>query len=145
MKNKTYILNTLLAAILGAVLLACVLVRTFLPRMILPELDIPNMVLVSLVALVADHYAAPGAKRCYICIPVFAAITFGLLPFAACFVGVMDALKLALAGGVIFTVITWLYTTMLDRLSSGPVAKAAPVISALGLYLAVQCFAGILL
>lgn len=145
MKNKTYILNTLLAAILGAVLLACVLVRTFLPRMILPELDIPNMVLVSLVALVADHYAAPGAKRCYICIPVFAAITFGLLPFAACFVGVLDALKLALAGGVIFTVITWLYTTMLDRLSSGPVAKAAPVISALGLYLAVQCFAGILL
>jgi len=145
MKNKTYILNTLLAAILGVVLLACVLVRTFLPRMILPELDIPNMVLVSLVALVADHYAAPGAKRCYICIPVFAAITFGLLPFAACFVGVLDALKLALAGGVIFTVITWLYTTMLDRLSSGPVAKAAPVISALGLYLAVQCFAGILL
>ena len=145
MKSKTYILNTLLAAILGAVLLACVLVRTFLPRMILPELDIPNMILVSLVALVADHYAAPGAKRCYICIPVFAAITFGLLPFAACFVGVMDALKLALAGGVIFTVITWLYTTMLDRLSSGPVAKAAPVISALGLYLAVQCFAGILL
>ena len=145
MKNKTYILNTLLAAILGVVLLACVLVRTFLPRMILPELDIPNMVLVSLVALVADHYAAPGAKRCYICIPVFAAITFGLLPFAACFVGVIDALKLALAGGVIFTMITWLYTTMLDRLSSGPVAKAAPVISALGLYLAVQCFAGILL
>ena len=145
MKNKTYTLNTLLAAILGAVLLACVLVRTFLPRMILPELDIPNMVLISLIALVADHYAAPGAKRCYICIPIFAAITFGLLPFAACFVGVLDALKLALAGGVIFTAITWLYTTMMDRLSSGPVAKAAPIISALGLYLAVQCFAGILL
>ena len=144
MKNKTYTLNTLLAAILGAVLLACVLVRTFLPRMILPELDIPNMVLLSLVALVADHYAAPGAKRCYICIPVFAAIAFGLLPFAACFVGALEALKLALLGGVIFTVITWLYTTMVDRISSGPVAKAAPIMSALGLYLAVQCFAGLL-
>ena len=144
MKNKTYTLNTLLAAILGAVLLACVLVRTFLPRMILPDLDIPNMVLLSLVALVADHYAAPGAKRCYICIPVFAAIAFGLLPFAACFVGALEALKLALLGGVIFTVITWLYTTMVDRISSGPVAKAAPIISALGLYLAVQCFAGLL-
>ena len=144
MKNKTYTLNTLLAAILGAVLLACVLVRTFLPRMILPELDIPNMVLLSLVALVADHYAAPGAKRCYICIPIFAAIAFGLLPFAACFVGALEALKLALLGGVIFTVITWLYTTMVDRISSGPVAKAAPIMSALGLYLAVQCFAGLL-
>ena len=145
MKNKTYILNTLLVAVLGAALLACVLVRTFLPRMILPELDIPNMVLVSLVALIIDHYAAPGAKRCYICIPLFAAITFGLLPFAACFVGALDALKLAVAGGVIFMVTTWLYSTILDRLSTGPVAKAAPIISALGLYLAVQCFAGIIL
>ena len=145
MKNKTYTLNTMLSAILGAVLLIGVLIRTFAPRMILPELDIPNMVLISLVALVADHYLAPGAKRCYICIPVFGAIAFGLLPFAACFVGVLEALKLALAGGVIFTAITWLYTTILDRLSSGPVAKAAPVVSALGLYLAVQCFAGILL
>lgn len=145
MKNKTYTLNTLLAAVLGAALLACVLVRTFLPRMILPELDIPNMVLVSLLALVIDHYAAPGAKRCYICIPLFAAITFGLLPFAACFVGALDALKLAVAGGVTFTVTTWLYSTIQDRLSTGPVAKAAPIISALGLYLAVQCFAGILL
>ena len=144
MKNKTYTLNTLLAAVLGAALLACVLVRTFLPRIILPELDIPNMVLLSLVALVADHYAAPGAKRCYICIPIFAAITFGLLPFAACFVGVWVALKLALLGGVIFTAVTWLYTTMVDRISSGPAAKAAPVISAVGLYLAVQCFAGLL-
>ena len=145
MKNKTYTLNTLLAAVLGAALLACVLVRTFLPRMILPELDIPNMVLVSLLALVIDHYVAPGAKRCYICIPLFAAITFGLLPFAACFVGALDALKLAVAGGVTFTVTTWLYSTIQDRLSTGPVAKAAPIISALGLYLAVQCFAGILL
>ena len=145
MKNKTYILNTLLAAVLGAVLLACVLVRTFLPRIILPELDIPNMVLISLVALVIDHYAAPGAKRCYICIPLFAAVNFGLLPFAACFVGVLDALKLALAGGVIFTITTWLYSTIQDRLSSGPVAKAAPIVSALGLYLAVQCFAGMIL
>ena len=145
MKNKTYILNTLLAAVLGAALLACVLVRTFLPRIILPELDIPNMVLISLVALVIDHYAAPGAKRCYICIPLFAAVNFGLLPFAACFVGVLDALKLALAGGVIFTITTWLYSTIQDRLSSGPVAKAAPIVSALGLYLAVQCFAGMIL
>ena len=145
MKNKTYTLNTLLAAVLGAALLACVLVRTFLPRMILPELDIPNMVLISLLALVIDHYAAPGAKRCYICIPLFAAITFGLLPFTACFVGALDALKLAVAGGVIFTVTTWLFSTILDRLSTGPVAKAAPIVCALGLYLAVQCFAGIIL
>lgn len=143
MNKKTYTLNTLLAVILGAALLVCVLVRTFAPRMILPVADIPNLVLISLAALLADHYLAPGAKRCYICIPVFSAITFGLLPFAACFVGAGGALKLAVVGAVVFTAVTWLFTSMMDRLSSGPEAKLAPVLSALGLYLVAQCFMGI--
>jgi hypothetical protein len=113
--------------------------------MILPQLDIPNLVLISLIALVADHYAAPGAKRCYLCIPLFAAISFGLLPWAACFVGALDALKLALAGGVVFTAVTWLYSSILDRISSGPAANAAPFMSAFGLYLAFQVMMGMIL
>lgn len=145
MEKKTYTLNTVLAALLGAALLIAVLVRTFLPNFIIPKLDIPNMVLISLVALVIDHYLAPGAKRCYICIPVFSAITFGLLPFAACFVGAMEALKLGLFGGIVFTATTWLYSSIQDRLSSGPAAKAAPVMSAFGLYLAIQALMGMFL
>ena len=144
MNKKTYTLNVLLAVIFGAALLVCVLVRTFAPRMILPVLDIPNLVLISLAALLADHYLAPGADRCYICIPVFSAVTFGLLPFAACFAGAGEALKLAILGAVVFTAVTWLFSSMMDRLSSGPAAKLAPVMSALGLYLAAQCFMGIL-
>lgn len=142
MEKKTHTLNTLLAILLGTVLLVAVLIRTFAPRMILPHLDVPNMVLLSLAALLADHYLAPGAKRCYICIPVFSAITFGLLPFAACFVGAGEALKLAVLGGLVFTATTWLFTSMTDRISTGPAAKAAPVVSALGLYLAAQCLMG---
>lgn len=142
MKKNTYTLNTLLAAVLGVVLLAAVLVRTFAPRMIMPHLDVPNMVLISLAALIADHYLAPDAKRCYICIPVFSAITFGLLPFAACFVGAGEALKLGILGGIVFTATTWLFSSMTDRISTGPAAKAAPVVSALGLYLAAQCLMG---
>ena len=66
MKNKTYILNTLLAVVLGVYLLVCVLVRTFAHNIILPKVNIPNLTLLSLVALVLDHYLAPDAKRCYI-------------------------------------------------------------------------------
>lgn len=142
MNKKTYTLNSLLAVILGAALLIAVLVRTFAPRMILPQLDVPNMVLISLVALVLDYYLAPGAERCYICIPVFSAITFGLLPFAACFVGIMEALKLAVLGGIVFTATTWLFSSIEDRLSTGPAAKAAPIVSAGMLYLACQCLMG---
>ena len=145
MKNKTYILNTLLAVVLGVILLLAVLVRTFAPNVIIPELNVPNMVLISLVELVLDHYIAPGAKRCYVCVAVLGAVTFGLLPWAACFVGALEAVKLAVVAGAVFTVTTALYSSVQDRLSSGPAAKAAPVISALGLYLAAQVLSGMIL
>jgi hypothetical protein len=142
--NKKYMLNTVLAYVLGAVMLAFVLVRTFAPRIILVELDIPMLVLISLAALVLEHYITPNAERCYICIPLFSALTFGLLAFAA-YLGIAQALKLAAAGGVIFTATTWLFTSVQDRLSSGPAAKAAPIVSALGIYLAVQGLMGMIL
>ena len=145
MKKNTYTLNTILAAVFGAILLVCVFVRTFAPRIILPQLDIPNLVLISLVVLVLDHYLSPNAERCYICIPAFSALTFGLLPWAAAFVTGGEALELSFAGGLIFTVTTWLFSSIQDRLSTGPDAKAAPVVSAVGLYLAVQGLMGMFL
>ena len=145
MKNKTYILSTLLALVFGVALLIAQFVRAFAPNIILPQLNIPNLVLVSLAALLLDHYIAPNAQRCYICIPVLSAVTFGLLPWAAAFVGAYQALMLAAAGGITFTATTWLVTSIQDRLSSGPQSKAAPILSALGLYLASQCLTGIFL
>ena len=141
--NKKYTLNTILPVVLGAYLLVTVIVRTFWPRMILPVLDLSMITAISLVALLIDHYLAPGAERCYICIPVFAAVTFGLLSFGA-YLGIAAAAALAVKGCIVFTAATWLFTSMVDRLSTGPAAKAAPFVSAIGLYLAVQCFMGML-
>lgn len=145
MKNKTYILNTFLAVVLGIYLLVAVIVRAFCPQIILPKANIPNIVLISLIALVLEHYLVPGAKRCYICIPVFSAVTFGLFPYAAAFAVPAEALKLALVGGVVFTVTTWLFSTIQERLSSGPAAKASAFFSAVSLYMASQCFIGMIL
>ena len=142
--NKTYRLNTILAVVLGLWLLVCVVARAFCPTLILPELDLPNVVLISLIALVLDHYLG-GAKRCYICIPVFSALTFGLLPLAAFMVSGVQALILGAAGCVTFTVTTFLFTSIQDRPSSGPAAKASAFFSAVSLYMAAQCLAGIIL
>ena len=144
MKKNQYFLNTALAVVLGIACTVAVLVRTFAPAALIPGLDIPNMAALSLATLLVDHYAAKGAKRCYICIPVFAALTFGILPFCAGFASILEAVKLAVLGGVVFTATTWIYTSLQDRLSTGPMAKLAPLFSALGLYLAVQCFAGLI-
>lgn len=145
MKNNKYLLNTLLAGVVFAAMLTMLLIRVFNPAGVLPKLDIPNMVLLSLAALLLEYYLAPGSDRCYICIPLFSALTFAVLPLMAGFACQHDFWKFGLVGGAVFTAVTWCFTSMTDRLSSGPEAKAAAPLSALGLYLAFQCFAGMIL
>ena len=139
---KKYLLNTFLAGIVTAALLAMVIARAVCPILVFPGFDVPNLVLISLVALLLDHYIVKDALRCYICIPVFAFLTFALLPLAAGFIQPFEILGLGIKGCVTFTVTTWLFSSMADRISTGPSAKLAPVMSALGLYLASQCFMG---
>ena len=139
---KKYLLNTFLAVVFTVALLAMVIARAICPVLVFPGFGVPNLVLVSLIALLLDHYIVKDASRCYICIPVFAFLTFVLLPWAAGFATVTDALWLGVKGCITFTVTTWLFTSMTDRISTGPSAKYAPVMSAMGLYLASQCFMG---
>ena len=145
MKNNKYFLNTLLVAVLFLVMAVFMVLRAIQPPAILPPLNIPNMVLISLVVLLLEFYLAPGNDRCYICIPVLAALTFGILPLMAGFTCQHTFWKLGLVGGVVFAVTTWLFTAMTNRLQSGPQAKLAPIIGALCLFLASQCFAGLIL
>ena len=145
MKNNKYFFNTLLTAALFAVLAVFMVIRLIQPAAVLPPLNIPNMVLVCLVALLIEYYVAPGNPRCYICIPVMSALTFGILPLMAGFACQHTFWKLGLVGGAVCTATVWLFSSMADRLLSGPKAKAAAFLSAFGLYLAAQCFAGIIL
>ena len=139
---KKYMLNTFLAAVFTAVLLVMVFARAMCPVLIFPGFGVPNLVLISLIALLLDHYIVKDAPRCYICIPVFAFLAFAILPLAAGFIQPFQALSLGIKGCIVFTVTTWLFTSMADRIATGPQAKFAPIMSAFGLYLASQCFMG---
>ena len=145
MKNNKYLLNTMLAIVVFAACTIALVVRVLIPAAIIPPLNIPNMVLLSVIALLLEHFLTKGNPRCYICIPVFGVLTFGILPLMAGFACQHTFWKLGLVGGVVFTVTTFLFTSAQDRLLTGPKAKAAMVITALGIYLASQCFAGIIL
>lgn len=138
MKNKTFLLNTALTGILGIFLGTLALIRTFQPAAVLPQFDIPTLTALSLLALLAEHYLAKGKERCLVCSIILAAASFGLLPWAAGF----GSWQLTVRGVVVFTVCTLLFTNICNRLKSGPQAKAAPVVSALCLYLASQIFMG---
>ncbi len=145
MKNNKFLLNTLLTGALFVILTIAMVIRVMQPAAVLPHLNIPNMALISLIVLLTEYYIAPNSGRCYVCIFLLSAVAFALLPLMAGFACVHTFWKLALIGGVVFTAVTWLFTSVTDRMASGPKAKCAAFVSALGLYLAFQCFAGILL
>ena len=142
--NKRYFSNTVLVAVLAVALAVCRVLRTCIPFGVLPELDIPNMVLLSGVALLLDHHFG-GQRKNDLWLYLFAAVTYGVLPVAAGFAQLTQSWKLALTGGVLFWVMSWIFGSIEDRLTTGPAAKAAPALSILGLYLAAQCFGGMII
>ena len=141
MKDNRYFRNIALTGVVGLALVGCLIIRTMAPMAVLPNLDIPNMVLLTLAALVVSHYCKVIGKISILSV-VGAALTFAVLPLAAGFAAGMEAVKLGVLGGVVYFVTALLFDSIQDRLSSGPAAKAAPLFSALGLYLAAQCFSG---
>ena len=145
MKKNQYFLNTVLAIVVFVACAIALLVRVWFPAAVIPQLNIPNMVLLSVIALLLEHFLAPMNPRCYICIPVFSLITFGILPLMAGFACQHDFWKYGLVGGLVFTATTFLFTSATQRLLTGPKAKAALVVCSLGIWLAAQCFAGIIL
>lgn len=145
MKNNKYLLSTILAVIVFAVCAIALLVRVWIPAAVIPPLNIPNMVALSVIALLIEHILTKGNPRCYLCIPLFGALVFGILPLMAGFACQHDFWKYGLVGAVVFTATTFLFTSAQERLLTGPKADAAMVITAIGIWLASQCFAGIIL
>ena len=140
MKNRTTILNTILAAVLGVVLLVSIIVKTVSPHFILPEMNIPYIAAVSLVALVLTHFVKTE-EGCPVCQAILAAVTFAALPVVA---GLAAApiWKLALVGGIVFAALNAMFTAMEKRMELADTWKYAVIPGAFGLFLACQCFAG---
>ena len=145
MKDKTFCLNSILTIVLGIVLLAGILVRVFAPIVMFPKLDIPNIVLISLLALLADNYLSKDYTRHYVWILVLSVLAFGLLPWVAGFVNGITVLKTAVVGGVVFTAVAWMFSSVQDRIQSGKSSKVTLLVCAIGIYFAAQCFAGMIL
>ena len=74
MKNNTFFLPVILVAVLFVALLSAMILQICLPSVILPPMNIPNIVLLSVVALLLEHFLARNDRRCYIGILALGAI-----------------------------------------------------------------------
>ena len=145
MKNNKFILPVMLIVVLFAALLAGMLIQVYQSAAILPPLNIPGMVLLSVVALLLDYCFTKATTRNYPVLAIFSLAAFGALPLLAGFACIHDFWKIGLVGGITFLITTFFFTSAAQRLKTGPKAPAALVLTAMGIYLASQCFAGIIL
>ena len=145
MKKNIVLLPTLLVVTVAVAAAAAILVQVWLPAAILPTLNIPHMVVLSVIALFFEHLFIGRTKRHYAVVAVFGALAFGVLPLGAGFACVHTFWKFGVIGAVVFTVVTFLFTSAVQRLASGKRAVAATLMLSIGICLAAQCFAGILI
>lgn len=145
MKNNKFFLSVIMTAVLFVSLLCGMIVKICAPTAILPTLNIPNIVLLSVVALLIEYFIAKDNERCYISVFGFAVVAFAVLPLVSGFASGSDFWKYGLVGGAVFTGVTYLFTSVADRIKTGRKAPAALILTCFGIYLASQCFAGILL
>lgn len=142
MNGKHCKLQMMLVGVWVLVLTAFRVLRTFRPAVVLPHMDVPVFLAASLAACVLEAEFGHRSSRNWIDLTVTAAMCFGLLPLAAGFAGFAQALRMGIIGAAVCLIATVLYDSLMQRLSSAPTRKAAPVIAAVGLFLAGQCFMG---
>ena len=142
MKNNKYLLSAVLVLTIAVSLLALLLINAFFPMVTLPKFTVANLSVVSLVALVVNYYLTEEENN-HLIVIAFAFVAFGLLPFVSGFVSLVDALLLAVKGTITFTAMMFVFSSIQNRLSSNGKNWFAPVMTAVMLYLAIQCLMGI--
>lgn len=145
MKKNILSLNSLLAIVLAAGLLIGIVWRAFQPNVVLHPLNIPAIAGIVLIALLFEFYLVPAEerKRSYIAQTLLAAVTFGILPWAAdC---PAAGWVMAVCGGIVFLVLTWIFDAAAKRVDATTDSRGVMVPTAFVLYLACQCFMGMIL
>ncbi len=144
MKKKIDMSGILLSTVTVVILLSAMLIRAFFARVILPDFGFSVIITISLLTLVLNHYLYKDRRKDYRFIPIYAAFVFGLFPWVSCFCAPIEALKSAVIGTLVFTVTSFVFDSIILRLSAAGASKAAPLISAFTLFLASECLMGII-
>ena len=143
MEKKNFVLNVLLAVVLGAGLLVGMVWKAFQPNVVLADLELPAIAALVLIALVIEYLWKGTQKRAWAVQIVLAAITFAVILFAAGYAG--TGIGLILCGTVMFTALTWIFDSVAERLDVTCDCKCAMIPTAFVMYLACQCFMGMIL
>ena len=143
MEKKNFVLNVLLAVVLGAGLLVGIVWSAFQPNVVLADLDLTAIAALVLIALVIEYLWKGTQERAWAVQIVLAAVTFAVLPMAAGYVGA--GVKMILCGTALFAALTWVFDSVAERMSVTTDCKFAMIPTAFVMFLACQCLMGMIL
>ena len=143
MEKKNFVLNVLLAVVLGAGLLVGMVWRVFQPNVVLADLELPAIAALILIALVIEYLFKGTQKRAWAVQILLAAITFAVIPFAAGYAGA--GIRLILCGTAMFAALTFIFDSVAERVNVTCDCKCAMIPTAFVMYLACQCLMGMIL
>ena len=143
MEKKNFVLNVLLAVVLGAGLLVGMVWKAFQPNVVLADLELPAIAALVLIALVIEYLWKGTQKRAWAVQIVLATVTFAVIPFAAGYAGA--GIKLILCGTAMFAALTFIFDSVAERLDVTTDCKCTMIPTAFVMYLACQCFMGMIL
>ena len=143
MEKKNFVLNVLLAVVLGAGLLVGMVWKAFQPNVVLADLELPAIAALILIALVIEYLFKGTQKRAWAVQILLAAITFAVIPFAAGYAGA--GIRLILCGTAMFAALTFIFDSVAERVNVTCDCKCAMIPTAFVMYLACQCLMGMIL
>ena len=143
MEKKNFVLNVLLAVVLGAGLLVGMVWRAFQPNVVLADLELPVIAALILIALVIEYLFKGTQKRAWAVQILLAAITFAVIPFAAGYAGA--GIGLILCGTAMFAALTFIFDSVAERVNVTCDCKCAMIPTAFVMYLSCQCLMGMIL
>ena len=155
MKKNDMLVNLWLSLVLGATLLVMMIGKAIRPWAIFPEINLPMMAAVITAAFILNYLTerrteneenpADEDRKIWFMQAILAGVTFGVLLTAAGAVTAAESFLYALCGGGMFLGLSLAFESMIQRLETTCENRMAVIPAGCILFLACQCFAGMII
>ena len=144
MMKQRYLKSIIYIGIITIASLVALVSNSFFPDIMFPSISIPMFVLFAALAQMLAYYLKIDDEGCPFVSALFASIASVVLPLLARFDLRHSAWIMLLVSYAVYLAIDFIYSSMADRMKSGPKAILAPAVNCLLLFLASEAFMGLL-
>lgn len=142
--NRRYVKSIIYIVIVTIASLVALVAHSFFPDIMFPSVSIPMIVLFAALSEMLSFYLKINDDGCPFVSALFASVATVVLPLLARVDFKQSVWIVLLVSYAVYLLVDIIYSSISDRMKSGPKAIFAPAVNCLMLYLASEAFMGIL-